>query len=114
MLLWIDRSEHLMNNPLSTNEDPSIQEHLYRLSIQLGHPLDPATVDRLYQSACDLLSHLAPTPMTLARVAGVLLVYRVQNSEAEEIQWFKDQIEQCRDDEEVEESIESLHRIDAL
>jgi hypothetical protein len=45
---------------------------------------------------------------------GVLLVYRVQNSEAEELKWFKDQIGQCTDDEEVEESIESLHRIDAL
>jgi hypothetical protein len=103
-----------MTNPLPANEDPSIQENLYQLSIQLGHPLDGETVEQLYQNARDLLSHIEPTPVTLARVAGVLLVYRVQNSEAEELRWFKDQIAQCRDDEEVEESIESLHRIDAL
>jgi hypothetical protein len=103
-----------MTNPLPANEDPSIQENLYQLSIQLGHPLDRETVEQLYQNARDLLSHIEPTPVTLARVAGVLLVYRVQNSEAEELRWFKDQIAQCRDDEEVEESIESLHRIDAL
>lgn len=103
-----------MTNPLPANEDTSIQENLYQLSIQLGNPLDRETVDRLYQNARDLLSHLAPTPMTLARVAGVLLVDRVQNSAPEELQWFKDQIEQCRDEEEVEEAIESLHRIDAL
>jgi hypothetical protein len=103
-----------MTNPLPANEDPSIQEKLYQLSIQLGHPLDLATIEQLYQNARDLLSHIAPTPVTLARVAGVLLVDRIQNSAAEELQWFKDQIAQCRDDEEVEESIESLHRIDAL
>jgi hypothetical protein len=44
----------------------------------------------------------------------VLLVYHVQNPEAEELKWFNAQIQQCRDDEEVEESIESLHRIDSL
>jgi hypothetical protein len=103
-----------MNNPLPANEAPSIQENLYQLSIQLGHPLSRATIDRLYQDASDLLSHIAPTPVTLARVAGVLLVYRIQNSETEELQWFKNQIQQCRDDEEVEEAVESLHRIDAL
>jgi hypothetical protein len=103
-----------MTNPLPANEDPSIQENLYQLSIQLGHPLDRATIEQLYQNARDLLSHLSPTPVTLARVAGVLLVDRVQNSAVEELQWFTDQIAQCRDDEEVEESIESLHRIDAL
>jgi hypothetical protein len=103
-----------MTNPLPGNEDPSIQENLYQLSIQLGHPLDRATVEEICQNARDLLSHIVPTPVTLARVAGVLLVYRVQNSAADELQWFKDQIEQCLDDEEVEESIESLHRIDGL
>ena len=62
----------------------------------------------------NILSHIDPAPVTLARVAGVLLVYRIQDSEAEEVVWFKDQIEQCTDDEEVEETIESLHRIDTL
>jgi hypothetical protein len=93
---------------------PSIQEHLDRLSNQLGHPLDRETIDELYQDAKNLLSHIDPDPVTLARVAGVLLVYRIQDSEAEEMVWFKDQIEHCIDDEEVEETIESLHRIDSL
>jgi hypothetical protein len=52
--------------------------------------------------------------MTLARVAGTLLVYQLQDPEGEELQWFKAQIEQCLDEEEVEEVIESIHRIDSL
>ncbi|WP_373538701.1 hypothetical protein [Chamaesiphon sp.] len=96
------------------NEDPSIQENLYQLSMQLGNPLDRGTIEEIYKNAENLLSHIAPAPVTLARVAGVLLVYRIQDSEAEELVWFKDQIEQCTDDEEVEETIESLHRIDTL
>jgi hypothetical protein len=96
------------------NEDPSIQESLLQLSSQLGHPLDRASVEKLYQNALDLLSHISPTPMTLARVAGTLLVYQIQDPQGEELKWFKAQIEQCFDEEEVEESIESLHRTDAL
>ena len=97
-----------------TNQDPSIQESLLQLSTQLGHPLDKASVEQLYQNARDLLSHISPTPVTLARVAGTLLVYHIQDPEGEEVKWFKAQIEQCSDEEEVEESIESLHRTDAL
>jgi hypothetical protein len=96
------------------NEDSSIQESLLQLSIQLGHPLDQSSVEQLYQNARDLLSHISPTPVTLARVAGTLLVYHIQDPEGEELKWFKAQIEQCLDEEEVEESIESLHRTDAL
>ena len=96
------------------NEDSSIQESLLQLSIQLGHPLDRASVKQLYQSARDLLTHISPTPVTLARVAGTLLVYHIQDPEGDELKWFKAQIEQCSDEEEVEESIESLHRTDAL
>jgi hypothetical protein len=102
-----------MINPVPNNEDPSIQASLSQLATQLGQPLDRSTIEELYQSAKDLLSHISPAPVTLARVAGVLLVYHVQQ-DAEESKWFKAQIEQCLDDEEVEESIESLHRIDAL
>jgi hypothetical protein len=51
--------------------------------------------------------------LTLARVAGTLLVYDIQTA-TEELQWFKAQIEQCLDEEEVEELIESIHRTDAL
>ena len=84
-----------------------------RLSTQLGHPLDKASVERIYQNARHLLSHISPTPVTLA-LAGTLLVYHIQDPEGEEVKWFKAQIEQCLDEEEVEESIESLHRTDAL
>ena len=96
------------------NEDPSIQESLLQLSIQLGYPLDRASVEQIYQTALDLLSRISHTPVTLARVAGTLLVYHIQDPEGEELKWFKAQIEQCLDEEEVEESIESLHRTDAL
>lgn len=96
------------------NEDPSIQESLLQLSIQLGHPLERASVEQLYQNAKDLLSHISPTPVTLARVAGTLLVYHIQDPDGEELRWFTAQIGQCLDEEEVEESIESLHRTDAL
>ena len=103
-----------MTNTLPDREDPSIPESLSQLSIQLGQPLNRATVEDIYQHAQDLLSHISPTSVTLARVAGVLLVYYIQNPEAEELQWFNTQIRQCVDEEEVEESIESLHRVDGL
>ena len=96
------------------NEDPSIQESLLQLSIQLGHPLERASVEQMYQNAKDLLSHISPAPVTLARVAGTLLVYHIQDPDGEELRWFTAQIGQCLDEEEVEESIESLHRTDAL
>jgi hypothetical protein len=111
-----------MINPLSTNEEPSIQESLLQLSIQLEYPLDSpqerlrqrASVDRIYQNALDLLNHISPAPVTLARVAATLLVYHILDPNTEELQWFKTQIKQCRDEEEVEELIESIHRTDAL
>jgi DNA-directed RNA polymerase len=107
-----------MTNSLPNDEDSSlqisIQESLQELSQQLGHPLNREDVTKLYENARNLLSHLAPAPITLARVAGALLVYQVQQTEPEELQWFRNQIAQCRDDEEVEESIESIHRIDGL
>jgi hypothetical protein len=67
----------------------------------------------IYQNTCDLLSHISPSPLTLARVAGTLLVYRVQDTELEEYHWFNNQVKQCLD-EEVEELIESIHCTDAL
>ena len=103
-----------MTNALSSPEDLSIQENLLQLATQLGHPLDRSSVEQLYQDARDLLSHVSPTPMTLARVAGTLLVYHIQDPGSEELAWFRAQIEQCVDEEEVEESIESLHRVDGL
>ena len=104
----------MITNPLPDREDPSIPDSLSQLAIQLGQPLDRATVEDIYHQAQDLLSHISPTPVTLARVAGVLLVYQIQTTAAEELQWFNAQIQQCTDEEEVEESIESLHRVDGL
>jgi hypothetical protein len=107
-----------MSNPLSRPEDPDlysfIQENLKQLSAQLGSPLSELSVMEIYQNACDLLSHVSPSPLTLARVAGTLLVYRVQDTEPEEFEWFITQVKQCLDEEEVEELIESIHRTDAL
>jgi hypothetical protein len=96
------------------NDDPSIYDSLQQLATQLGSPLDQAAIDRIYHNAQDLLSHISPAPITLARVAGTLLVYQLQAPTAEELQWFKAQIQQCVDEEEVEELIESLHRADGL
>ncbi len=103
-----------MINFFLSNEDPSIQESLLQLSIQLEHPLTLASVDRICQNARDLLSHISPAPVTLARVAGTLLVYQIQDPDGDELKWFNAQIQQCLDEEEVEEVIESIHRTDAL
>lgn len=107
-----------MSNPLSHPEDPdfhsSIQENLKQLSAQLGSPLSELSVMEIYQNACELLSHVSPSPLTLARVAGTLLVYRATDTEPEEFEWFSTQVKQCLDEEEVEELIESIHRTDAL
>jgi hypothetical protein len=96
------------------NEDPSIPESLRQLATQLGNPLDRESIDRIYRTAQDLLSHMSPAPVTLARVAGTLLVYQIQAPVVEELQWFKAQVQQCLDEEEVEELIESMHRNDGL
>ena len=74
---------------------------MLRLSTQLGHPFDKASVEQMYQNAQDLLSHISPTPVTLARVACTLLVYHIQDPEGEELRWFKALIEQCLDEEEA-------------
>ena len=69
---------------------------------------------QIYQGACDLLSHISFAPITLARVAGTLLIYHLQKTEPEELAWFKFQVQQCPDAEEVEELIESVRRTDSL
>jgi hypothetical protein len=107
-----------MNNSLSNPEDPDfhspIQENLKQLSAQLGTPLDEASITGIYQNAYDLLSHISPSALTLARVAGTLLVYQIEDTEPEEIEWFNTQVKQCLDEEEVEELIESVYRTDGL
>lgn len=107
-----------MIHSIPPDNDPelqsSIEQSLQALALELGESIDPPAATQLYQTASDLLSHISYAPLTLARVAGTLLVYQVQQIEAEEVEWFKAQVEQCPSDEEVEELIESLHRADAL
>ena len=92
----------------------SIQQSLQDIAVQMEHPISEGLAAQLYQDASDLLSHIDPAPITLARVAGTLLVYQLQNAEAEELEWFKAQVKQCPEDGDVEELIESIHRTDAL
>ena len=92
----------------------AIQQDLQDVAAQIGESLSQAAAGQIYQEACGLLSHISFAPITLARLAGTLLVYQLQEAEAEELEWFKSQINQCPDDEAVEELIESLHRTDAL
>ena len=107
-----------MSNDLLSDDDDrfpaTIQHSLQEMATQLGQTLDGESAATLYQQACDLLDHLSYASITLARVAGTLLVYHWQEAEPEELAWFKSQIKQCPNDEEVEELIESLHRTDAL
>ncbi len=101
----------------SASEDDlqhSIEQSLQEMAAQIGQPISARRAEQLYQEAVELLSHVACAPITLARVAGTLLVYQMQNSEPEVLEWFRDQVQHCSDDEEVEELIESIHRIDTL
>ncbi|NJO79336.1 MAG: hypothetical protein HC827_12980 [Cyanobacteria bacterium RM1_2_2] len=92
-----------------------IQQSLQEIALQMNHPIDQTIATQLCQEATELLSHLSFAPLTLARVAGTLLVYRVQKGIApEEREWFTAQVQQCPNEEEVEELIESIHRTDAL
>jgi hypothetical protein len=92
----------------------TIQQSLQEIAVQMGQPIEPSTAKQIYQEAIDLLNHLSYAPITLARVAGTLLVYQLQEVEPEEVEWFKSQVRESPDAEAVEELIESLHRVDAL
>lgn len=94
----------------------AIQKSLQEIASQIGQPLDESAAERLYLDATALLKHIQHEPLTLAHVAGALLVFQVQaiEAEAEELEWFKSQVQQCSSDEEVEELIESMHRSDGL
>ena len=102
-----------MDRSFAPNFQQSIQQSLQEIASQMGKPLNAVAAERLYQDANALLNHV-PEPLTLARVAGTLLVYRIQDIEPEELEWFESQVQQCSSDEEIEELIESLHRTDAL
>ncbi|MBD1995017.1 hypothetical protein H6G00_00010 [Leptolyngbya sp. FACHB-541] len=106
-----------MNSPSPNDEQQlqqSIEQSLQEIALQMGQPIDSQVAQQVYQSAADLLSHLVYAPITLARLAGTLLVYQLQDVESQEVEWFKSQVKGCPNDDEVEELIESLHRIDSL
>ncbi|XPM54531.2 MAG: hypothetical protein EDM05_042580 [Leptolyngbya sp. IPPAS B-1204] len=88
----------------------AIQQSLQSIAEQMGEPITPETAQQLYQEAVDLLNHVDYAPITLARVAGALLVYQVKNIEPEEVEWFKTQIQEAAEAEAVEELIESMSR----
>lgn len=54
----------------------TIQQSLQDIAMQMGHPINEKTAKQLYQKAIELLSHLTYAPITLARMAGTLLVYQ--------------------------------------
>ena len=83
----------------------TIEQNLQDVAAQIGETLSQSAAAQIYQETCNLLSHLSVAPITLARVAGTLLVYQLQATEAEELEWFKFQVNQCPDDEAVEELI---------
>ncbi|MBW4466008.1 MAG: hypothetical protein KME07_11290 [Pegethrix bostrychoides GSE-TBD4-15B] len=101
----------------SANDDPlqlTIQQSLQDIAVQMGRPIALETAAQLYRESVSLLSHIDYAPITLARVAGTLLVFQSQQIEPEELEWFKAQIQTASESEEVEELIESMNRRDAL
>jgi hypothetical protein len=105
---------HSLDNDENAEVSQEIQENLRQISVQLGYPQDAAQIAQLYQSTQVLLDHLAPDSLTLARVAGVLLVYRLSAADPDEAKWFKAQLRDCQDEESIEELIDSISRPDAL
>lgn len=100
------------------DEDRSLQQaveqSLQDIATQMHQPITPAVAEQFYQEAAALLCQVDYAPITLARVAGTLLVYQSQKLQPEELAWFKSQVRAATEAEEVEELIESMHRRDAL
>ena len=92
----------------------SIQQSLQDIAVQMEEPITSEAAHQLYQEAVTLLSHIDYAPITLARVAGTLLVFQLQEIEPDEQEWFETQIKSASEAEEVEELIESMNRTDAL
>jgi regulator of sirC expression with transglutaminase-like and TPR domain len=103
-----------MDNTFSPDIQQAIQNSLQEIAAQLGRSLNASATEQLYTDAAALLDHIPHEPLTLAHVAGTLLVFQVQGVETEELEWFRSQVQQCPSDEDVEELIESMHREDAL
>ncbi|MBF2045948.1 MAG: hypothetical protein IGS54_00870 [Elainella sp. C42_A2020_010] len=102
-----------MTHSFSREDAPlqsSVQQSLQDIAEQMGEPITLETAQQLYQEASDLLNHVDYEPITLARVAATLLVYRLQQIEPEELEWFKGQIRSATEAEDVEELIESMGR----
>ncbi|WP_088892136.1 hypothetical protein [Leptolyngbya ohadii] len=92
----------------------SIAESLQAIAAELGQPIDETEANQIYEDAVGLINHVAYEPITLARLAGTLLVYQSQKLDPEELKWLKAQLAECPDDEAIEELIESMHRTDSL
>lgn len=92
----------------------AVQESLQQMSIELEHPQDAEAIQQLYQKAQELLSHLSPDPLTVARVTGVLLVYQLPRADPEEVTWFESELQNALDLESIEELVDSIFRPDAL
>ena len=115
--LWfisVDIMAHSLDDDENSEVSQEIQENLQQISVQLGQPQDADQIAQLYQSAQVLLDHIASDPLTLARVAGVLLVYQLSDTDPDEAKWFKAELRDCQDEESVEELIDSISRPDAL
>ncbi|MCU0549560.1 MAG: hypothetical protein MUC48_09460 [Leptolyngbya sp. Prado105] len=92
----------------------AVQQNLQQIALQFDLPSDTTAIRELYETAERLVSHLAADPLTLARVAGVLLVYQLPDTDSDEVRWFKSELQNCPDIESVEELIDSLSRPDSL
>lgn len=107
-----------MSDLPNPNEDTdfirAVQANLQEVALQLGQQQDAAAIASLYQTAGLLVSHLSPDPLTVARVAGVLLVYQLPDTDPNEVKWFENELKNCSDVESIEELIDSLSRLDAL
>jgi hypothetical protein len=105
---------HSLDDDENAEVSQEIQENLQQISVQMGQPQDAVQIAQIYQSAQVLLDHVAPDPLTLARVVGVLLVYQLSDADPDEAKWFKGQLRDCQDEKSIEESIDSISRPDAL
>jgi hypothetical protein len=102
-----------MSHTFASEDDSlqiAIQQSLQAIAEQMGEPITSETAAQLYREAVDLLSHVDYAPITLARVAGTLLVYQLQKIEPEEVEWLKAQIQEATETEAIEELIESMSR----
>jgi hypothetical protein len=95
VLTAIARSPHYtidMDNPSPADIQQAIQNSLQEIAAQMGQSLNASATEQLYADAAALISHISYEPLTLAHVAGTLLVFQVQKAETEEVEWFRSQV----------------------